>query len=254
MLSLLCAILMQSAAAGDSPAIAVAANLTKPMERIVDEFRKETGIDVRASYGASGGFIRQIREHAPFEMFISANADYARRVADEGLAEGERVTLAFGRLGVFVPDDSPLATIADLSALMNEIRNGQFRQIAMADPGFAPFGVAARQALEHAGVWAIEKDRVVLGENAGQAAQFTLAGGVDAGFIPVSFALDPDVAARGRFFPIPPDWHAPLEQCAILLKGAGAGARRFFGYLREPAAQAVLERYGYALPGDGAVQ
>jgi molybdate transport system substrate-binding protein len=239
---------VQSVAAADSPAIAVAANLTKPMDRIVETFRGETGIVVRVSYGSSGNFVRQIRQHAPFELFVSANADYVRRLEADGLTEGDAFTLAFGRIGAFVPSESPLAGVADLSALMNELKNGEFRRIAIANPEFAPFGIAAQESLEHAGIWAIEKDRIVLGENVGQAVQFTLAGGVDAGFIPLSFALEPDIAARGRFFLIPHDWHAPLEQRAALLRGAGPEARRFLEYLRQDAARSVIEQYGYTLP------
>jgi molybdate transport system substrate-binding protein len=239
---------VQSVAAADSPAIAVAANLTKPMDRIVETFRGETGIVVRVSYGSSGNFVRQIRQHAPFELFVSANADYVRRLEADGLTEGDAFTLALGRIGAFVPSESPLAGVADLSALMNELKNGEFRRIAIANPEFAPFGIAAQESLEHAGIWAIEKDRIVLGENVGQAVQFTLAGGVDAGFIPLSFALEPDIAARGRFFLIPHDWHAPLEQRATLLRGAGPEARRFLEYLRQDAARSVIEQYGYTLP------
>lgn len=218
------------------------------MERIVEQFASETGINVRASYGSSGNFVRQIQQHAPFELFISAGGDYADRLAAEAFTEGSAVTLAFGRLGAFVPKESPLAEVADLAALMNELKNGQFRRIVMANPEFAPFGVAAQEALGHAGVWAIEKDRIVLGENVGQAVQFTLAGGVDAGFIPLSFALEPDIAARGRFLPIPAEWHTPLEQRATLLRGAGPEARRFLEYLRQDAARAIIEKYGYTLP------
>jgi molybdate transport system substrate-binding protein len=249
-LPFLCAILVQSAAAAaaDGPAIAAAANLTKPMGRIVEEFRSETGINMRVSYGSSGNLMRQIQQHAPFELFISAGGDYVDRLAAEGLAEGAAFTLAFGRIGALVPRDSPLADVTDLAGLMNKLKNGDFRRIAMANPEFAPFGVAAQQALEHAGVWAMEKDRIVLGENVGQAVQFTLAGGVDAGFIPLSFALETDIAARGRFLPIPAEWHAPLEQRSTLLRGAGPWARRFMEYLRQPAARAIIGNHGYTLP------
>jgi molybdate transport system substrate-binding protein len=248
LLLLLCSLLVPVAPAAEGPPIAVAANLTKPMDRIVARYRDETGIGIRVSYGSSGNFVRQIREHAPFQLFVSASAGYVEQLRGDGLTEGDAVTLAFGRIVAFIPGDSTLAGVADLGALMNALKNGQFRRIAMANPEFAPFGVAAQQALEHAGVWAIEKDRIVLGENVAQAVQFTLAGGVDAGFIPLSFALEPEIAARGRFLPIPGDWHRPLEQRMTLIKGAGEEARSFFDYLRQPAAQATVESYGYTLP------
>ena len=250
LLLLLCGLLLHTAVAAEGPAIAVAANLTRPMEKIVERYEADTGVAMRASFGSSGNFVRQIRQHAPFELFISANADYVARLDTEGLTEGTPVTIALGRIGAFVPEGSALADHDDLDSLMKALANGGFRRIAMANPEFAPFGVAAQQALEHAGVWAIEKARIVLGENVAQAVQFTLAGGVDVGFIPWSFALEPEIAERGRFLLIPDDWHAPLEQRMSLIKGAGAGARRFFEFLQQPAALGIIENHGYTLPGN----
>jgi molybdate transport system substrate-binding protein len=248
-LLLICAAFAQCVAAADGPPIAVAANLTKPMERIIEQYRADAGVGVRASFGSSGNFVRQIRQHAPFELFISANAGYVEQLAADGLTEGAPATIARGRIGAFVPADSTLAGETTLDGLMRALANGEYRRIAMANPEFAPFGVAAQEALRRAGVWAIEHGRVVLGENVAQAVQFTLAGGVDAGFIPWSFALEPEIAGRGSFFLIPEDWHAPLEQRMTLLRGAGAEARAFFDFLRQPAAQAIMEDYGYSVPG-----
>jgi molybdate transport system substrate-binding protein len=249
LLLLLCAALAQYVGAADEPAIAVAANLTRPMERIIEQYRTETGVAVRASFGSSGNFVRQIRQHAPFEVFVSANAGYVDLLAADGLTSGTAVTIARGRIGAFVPADSLLAGETTLDGVMKGLANGDYRRIAMANPEFAPFGVAAREALGRAGVWAIENGRVVLGENVAQAVQFTLAGGVDVGFIPWSFALEPDVAGRGRFFLIPEDWHAPLEQRATLLQRAGAEARHFLEFLQSPAAQAILEGQGHSIAG-----
>jgi molybdate transport system substrate-binding protein len=245
----LCAIFAGGSTAADGPSIAVAANLTKPMERILDRYRDETGVAMRVTFGSSGNFVRQIRQHAPFELFISADAAHVDQLRGDGLTEGGAVTIARGRIGVFVPRGSRLEGETDLEGVMKAIANGDYRRIAMANPGFAPFGVAAQETLQRAGVWAIENGRIVLGENVAQAVQFTLAGGVDAGFIPWSFARDTEIAARGRFFLIPEDWHSPLEQQMTLLRGAGAEARRFFGFMQQPAAQSILEEHGYATGG-----
>lgn len=248
-LPLLACLICASAAAVESPPVAVAANLTRPMELIVARFRAATGNDVRVSFGSSGNLSRQLEQHAPFELFIAAGGDYVERLRAAGLTVGDAVDIAVGRIGVFIPTGSALSRHDDLDALMKSIASGDFRRIAMANPEFAPFGVAAREALEHAGVWAIERDRIVLGENVAQAVQFTLAGGVDAGFIPWSFALEADVAARGRFFLLPADWHAPLAQRMTLIRGAGPAARRFFEFLQQQESRSILERHGYSMPG-----
>lgn len=230
------------------PVVAVAANLSRPMETLAADFSRTHGGAVRLNFGSSGDLLRQILAGAPYELYIAAAADYTARAQAAGVTEGAPVILALGNMGAFIPGTSPLAAIPDLDALGRELARGNYRRIAMANPAVAPFGVAAEQALQKMGVWAVEKDRLVMGENVAQAVQFTLAGGVDVGFIPETHAQLPEVAARGRFLRIPGDWHGPLAQTMVLLRDAGPEARAFFLFLQSGEARDFLSRSGYTIP------
>lgn len=247
-LSLFC-VCYGTAVSAEGPAVAAAANLTHPVTDIARRFQAETGILLRLNFGSSGDFARQIEQGAPYELFISADRSYVHKLAEQEFIFGDAVVIALGRIGAFIPVDSTLTGVTDLAGLTRRLSNLQYRRIAMANPEHAPFGQATQQVLQYGGIWAVEHDRVLLAENVAQAVQYTLAGGVDVGFIPYSFALLPEVAQRGRFLLIPASWHQPLEQSAVLLKSAGEQARLFFDYLQQPAATAVLETYGYSLPG-----
>lgn len=235
-------------AAATEPLVAVAANLSRPVETLAGNFARNSGIRVRLTIGSSGDLLRQIQQGAPCEIYIAAAASYTARAQADHLTDGDPVVLALANLGAFIPRASPLIAARDLSALGRMIAAGNYRRIAMANPEVAPFGVAAHQALKNMGVWTVERDRVVLGENVAQTVQFTLAGGVDVGFIPESYALLPEVAGRGRFLPVPPGWHDPLAQTMVLLRGAGREARAFFLFLQSPPAREFLLRSGYGAP------
>src|SRR5690606_24279723 len=118
----------------------------------------------------------------------------------------------------------------------------------------APYGRAARAALQHAGLWSRIAPHLVLGENAAQAAQFAASGSSQGGILPLSLSKAPAVAALGAFATIPAEWHAsePLRQRVVVPRRAGRVARSFFEYLQQPAARAIFAQYGFALPGEAA--
>lgn len=230
------------------PLVAVAANLANPMQTLAADFSRATGTRVRLNIGSSGDLLRQIQQGARFEIYIAAAAGYTERAQAGKLTTGEPVVLALANMGAFIPHGSALEQAGDLTSLGHLLAAGKYRRIAMANPDVAPFGAAARQALQRMGVWTVEQDRVVVGENLAQTVQFTLAGGVDVGFIAQSYALMPEVAAHGRFLPIPPAWHDPLAQTMVLLRGAGSEARAFFAFLQSAPAREFLSRSGYTVP------
>lgn len=236
------------APAEETPIIAAAANLSHPLAEISERFAAETGIRVRLSFGSSGNFASQIRQGAPYELFLSADRKYVDVLSADGLTSGQPSAFAVGRIGALVPEGSVLGGATDLRSLINMTVNGNFRRIALANPELAPFGAAAREALQSAGVWAVKRDRIALAENAAQAVQFTVSGDVDVGIIPYSFALLPEVGAKGRFFLFPAEWHSPLLQWSVLLKNAGDAARRFHEYLDSGAARDILAKFGYTAP------
>lgn len=232
----------------EMPVVAVASNMTHVMTDIAAAYRQATGKNVKLTFGSSGNFTRQIEQGAPYTIFISAADKYVRILAGKNRLQAPPVAYARGQIGLFIPKDSPLHDAADLHAVFNSLYYGNYSRIAIANPEHAPYGVAAVQALQSGGLWAYEKDRLLIAENAAQVAQYVLSGGVDAGIIPASFAGLPIVTGNGRFIPIPPDWHAPIDQYLALLKGAGSGSRDFYRFLLGGRATGILEKSGYVIP------
>lgn len=230
------------------PRVAVASNFTDTLTEIAARFRADSGQRVKLSFGSSGNFAHQIMQGAPYDIFISADRHYIEKL-------GKRITprtpireFAQGTLCVFVPDGSQLAGAADAEALFQALSFGQYRRIAIANPEYAPYGVAARQAMQSGGLWVLERDRVLVGENVAQAAQYTLSGGVDAGFVPCSFSVLKAFRAAGRFITLPDAAYAPIRQYAVLLHPDSADGRRFFEYLFGDDARAIVRKYGYRVP------
>jgi molybdate transport system substrate-binding protein len=130
------------------------------------------------------------------------------------------------------------------------LRDPSIRKIAIANPRHAPYGRAAEQALHNAGAYDAVKDRLVLGENISQAAQFVESGNADAGILALSLALSPGLKDKGRFWRIPEQSHAPIEQGVVLVRASQnpQGAQAFLDYIKTRAAAALLERYGFVIP------
>ncbi|MFQ3666734.1 MAG: molybdate ABC transporter substrate-binding protein [Sphingomonadaceae bacterium] len=233
-----------------APAIAAAADLQAAVPQIVERFARATGRQVRVAYGSSGTFAQQILMGAPFEMFLSADEGFVAKVAAGGRTQGEGRLYAIGRIGQFQPARSAIAADSALRDLGEAVKDGRLKRFAIANPEHAPYGRAAREAMQRAGIWDAIEPRLVLGENAAQATQFAMSGSAQGGIIPLSLALTPEVARAGRFALIAEDWHKPLRQQMVLLKGAGETARAFFAFMQAPQARAILRRFGFLLPGE----
>ncbi|MEO6564461.1 MAG: molybdate ABC transporter substrate-binding protein [Casimicrobiaceae bacterium] len=230
------------------PNIAAASDLQFVLTEIAESFRRSTGQDLKIAFGSSGNFRRQIAEGAPFEMFLSADEAYVEALAAEGRTEDAGVRYATGRIVLFVPTGSSLkadATLADLGAAA---RDGRLRRLAIANPEHAPYGRAAREALQKAGIWPQVAPKLALGENVSQAAQFASSGAAQAGIVANSLARSPALAGKGESVLLSSTLHAPLHQRMVLTRRASPVARAFFAYLQQPAARAVFRRYGFSLP------
>jgi molybdate transport system substrate-binding protein len=251
-IAIMVAVLMPTGAgAADVPTIAAASSVQYALTDIAAEFRRETGRDVRLAFGASGNLRRQIADGAPFELFLSADEGYADALVRDKRTLDAGVVYAVGRLVLFVPNGSPIkldATLADLGAALGD---GRLRKLAIANPALAPYGRAAQQALERAGLWQRAKAHLVQGENISQAAQFAASGAAQAGIIAFSLTREPGIAKRGRFVLLPASDHAPLAQKMVLLKGANATARAFEAFVQSPKARAVFAHYGFEAPAAG---
>ena len=233
-----------------APAIAAAADLQFVLTEVADRFKAETGLDVKLIFGSSGNFARQIREGAPFQLFLSADEQYVIDLAKEGIGRNEGKLYAVGRIVLIVPKGSSLKADGSLADLKAALADGRLKKFAIANPEHAPYGKRAEEALRHAGIWDGIKDKLVLGENVSQAAQFATSGNAEGGIVSYSLGLSPKVAALGDYQLIPADWHQPLNQRMVLLKNAGATAERFYAYVQQTAARALFRRYGFVLPGE----
>jgi molybdate transport system substrate-binding protein len=218
------------------------------MNEIAASFEKETGCTVRLSFGSSGNFLTQIENGAPFDVFFSADIAYPRKLETEGLAApGSTYLYAVGKIVLWTSKESKLDLTKGLAAL----RDPSVKKISIANPAHAPYGRAAEEALHKAGVYDAVKDRLVLGENISQAAQFVQSGNADAGILALSLAASPAMKDDGRYEIIPENLYAPIEQGAVVTRAAAnpRGARMLLDYTKIPATAGILERFGFTLPG-----
>lgn len=239
----------QASAAGE-PVVAAASDLQFALTEVAGAFTNETGLRVRLAMGSSGNFARQIRQGAPFQMYLSADERYVQELARDGLTRDAGTLYAVGRIVIVAPRGSPLQADSALDDLAAALADGRVARFAIANPEHAPYGKRAEEALRHRGLWDALQPRLVLGENVSQAAQFATSANAQGGIIAYSLAISAQVSARAAFALIPDDWHSPLRQRMVLLNNAGPAAERFYAFVQQPAARAILRRYGFVLPGE----
>lgn len=232
----------------DEPPVAAAADLNAALPEVLREFTARTGRSVKLVFGSSGTFTQQIQNGAPFQLFLSADEAYVQTLITAGKAEGPGALYATGRIGVFLPRNSRIPADTMLKGLIAAARRGDITKFAIANPEHAPYGRAAREALQQLGIWTALQPRLVLGENAAQATQFAMSGSAQGGIIPLSLALTPQVRDAGTFLLIDASRHQPLRQRMVLTTRAGPTARAFFAFLQTNAARDILARYGFVLP------
>ncbi|HEX3319965.1 MAG TPA: molybdate ABC transporter substrate-binding protein [Terriglobales bacterium] len=230
--------------------IAAAADLNAALTEIVRQYSATPNVSVKLSFGASGNLFNQIRNGAPFDIFFSADEDYPKQLIEQGLAEKNTLyRYAVGRLVLWVPTDSPVDI--DHKGLQS-LNDPYFKKIAIANPQHAPYGRAAVAALRTAGVYDQISDRLVLGENVSQAAQFVESGNAQAGLVALSHALAPAMKGKGRYWEVPLNLYPTLNQAAVILSHSQnkAAAMRFLEYLNTAPAQSVLKNYGFSHPSE----
>lgn len=244
-------LLMTLAAPGPAqppPRIAAASDLQFALTELAAHFTRERGHRVDLVFGSSGALARQIQQGAPFELFLSADEALIGQLAGAGLTRDNGTLYGVGRIVLFAPRDSPLSVARGLDAVGDLLAAGRVSRFAIANPEHAPYGRAARAALRAHHLWDALQPHLIFGENVSQAAQFATSGNAVGGIIAQSLALTPQLRERGTFTLIPETDHPPLRQRMVLLKRAGPAAVAFYQYLQQPAARAVLQRYGFELP------
>ncbi len=250
LLAMLSAILAPAlAAAQGTTVVAAAASLRPAMDEVVAAYRRESGAGpIEIAYGASGNLARQVIAGAPFQIFFAADEATVAQVQAAGRGIDAGRVFALGRLVLAAPRGTTLALDARLDGLQAAIAAGTVRRIAIATPQLAPYGLAAQQALEKAGLWAAARERLAFGENVAQAAQFVVSGAAEIGFAAQSTMLAPALAERLRWVVVDASLHAPIVHRMVLVQGAGEAARGLYAFTSGAAAQAILGRYGLDAP------
>lgn len=234
--------------ATDRPLVAAASNLQFVLPEIARSFTRDTGIEIRFSFGSSGNLSRQIRQGAPFDLFLSANEHYAKLLTAEGLTLGVGANYARGRLALIVPLDSPVVIEDGLEQLNNSQLLERIERFAIANPEHAPYGIAARQVLEEKGLWLAVQDKLVVGENVAQATQFVVSSNADAAIIALSLAQSDTVKVRVKQIAIAEELHLPLHHRMVLTHSASDNAKQFYQYLLSGKAADIFSRFGF--PGE----
>ncbi len=228
--------------------IAAASDLNFAFKDLVAEFEKKTGERVKLTLGSSGNFYSQIENGAPFDLYFSADIRYPQKLIEGGHGIADSLyKYAVGRIVLWVPTGSTVPIDKGFESLTNST----VRKIAIANPKHAPYGRAAVAALEHFKLYDATKDKLVMGENISQAAQFVESGASDAGIIALSLAMAPTMKAAGKYWEVPADAHPPIEQGAVILKRSTnqEQARQFLNFLQGNEGQEIMRRYGFLLPG-----
>ena len=219
--------------------VAVAANFTEPAKEIAAAFKARTGNTAQLSFGSSGQFYAQMSHGAPFEVFLSADAERPTKAEQEGFGVAHtRFTYAVGRLVLY----SKIPGLVDGAAAV--LSGDKFNKLAIADPAAAPYGSAAVQTLQKLGVYALVKPKIVTGSSITQTYQFVDSGAAEVGFVALSQVIS--VPGGSRWL-VPENDHTAIEQQAILLKPGqnNPAARAFLAFLKGPQAVAIIRKYGY---------
>jgi molybdate transport system substrate-binding protein len=246
--ALLLAACLVPASAQGPVRIAAAADLEPVLPPILEQFEKETGIHAEATYQASAALTTQIQNGAPFDVFLSADLGYPQKLISAGLAQGLGegaagipITYARGTLVLWTRKDTHLPQPS-----LEMLRQPVITRIAIANPDRAPYGRAAVAVLKKRGLYDTLKPKLVTAENIAQAAQFVDTGNADAGFISLTSASTPKLTSDGRYFVVPSELYAPIEQGAVLLTGGKqrVEAKKFLVYLMSTPVQQGMRKSG----------
>jgi molybdate transport system substrate-binding protein len=234
------------AARAQDLAIAAASDLQAVFPAVVAQFENSSGHHVQVTYGSSGNFVAQIQNGAPFDLFFSADIDYAKRLESTGLAEpGSLYEYAVGKIVLWTRKDSGIDVTRGLAVL----REDRVRKIAIANPQHAPYGRAAVAALKHDGVYDAIQSKIVLGENISQTAQFVQSGNADVGIIALSLAMAPKAKEMGTYAEIPATAYPPIAQAAIIVNASKNKTlgRDFLAFMKRPETVALMQSFGFTM-------
>jgi molybdate transport system substrate-binding protein len=221
--------------------VAAASDLTQAFEEIGREFEATQHTKVVFVFGSTGMLTRQIENGAPIDLFAAANVTYIDQLAQKGLIVPDtKAIYARGRITMWTASGSlKIDKISDLVA-------PEVKRIAIANPDHAPYGLAAQQALQSAGIWENVKPKLVYGDNIRQTLQYAETGNVDVAIVALSLSQQ----SKGRWTLIPEELHQPIDQGLAVIKSTRneAAARAFAGFITGPRGKEILGKYGFAFP------
>jgi len=228
----------------DEVQVAVAANFTAPIQAIANDFEKDTGHKLVAAFGATGQIYTQIKNGAPFEVFLSADDSTPAKLEQEGdTVKGSRFTYAIGTLALWSAKESYVDSNGDV------LKGNTFEHLSIANPKTAPYGLAATQVLAKLGLTDATKSKLVEGQSISQAYQFVSTGNAELGFVALSQIYKDGKVSNGSAWIVPAQMHDPIKQDAVILnKGKdNVAAKALVEYLKGPKAAAVIKSFGYQL-------
>ena len=223
--------------------VAVATNFLDTAKVLEAEFEAETGLEVTLSSGSTGQLYSQIENGAPFDIFLAADTDRPRRLVDGGNGvEGTQFTYATGRLILWMPASQTPELDGE-----DELRDGSYRALALANPALAPYGAAAEETLVSLGLADALSDRIVYGQNIGQAYALIASGNAELGFVAASQLIKVEADGKGGVWSVRGDLHAPIRQDVVLMQRAAGNeaALQFIAFLRSDKALSIMRDYGY---------
>ncbi|GIW03969.1 MAG: molybdate ABC transporter substrate-binding protein [Thermomicrobiales bacterium] len=224
--------------------VSAAADLMPAFEELGKRFEEQTGVHVDFNFGSTGQLAQQIEAGAPVDLFAAANVSYVDQLEAKGLiVPGTKALYARGRIVIWTRSDSnvPIESVHDLL-------NPEIKRIAIANPDHAPYGIAAREAMQSAGIWDAVQDKLVLGENVRDTLRYAETGDVDVAIVALSLAIQ----GNGRWTLIPQELHKPIDQALAVIKDTKheAEARAFAEFINSDEGRKVMRRYGFILPGE----
>jgi len=249
------ALLLASACNSKSPVatqgeltIAAAADLAPAFEELGRKFQETRNIKVVFSFGSTGLLAKQIENGAPMDLFAAANTEYVDQLEKQGLIVSDTKTIyARGRITLWTQKGSPIRI-----EKISDLTRPEVKRIAIANPDHAPYGMAAKEALERAGIWENVQPKLVYGENIRQTLQYAETGNVEVAIVALSLSLRSD----GQWVLIPEELHKPLDQALAVIKGTKneREAREFAQFVMGSQGREIMRKYGFTLPGESAVR
>ncbi len=234
------------AAQAEPLTVAIAANLKYVFDDLASEFKRETGIEAQSVLGASGKIATQVRNGAPFDVFMSADMEFPEGLYKDGFATTPPRPYAYGLLVLWTQKD------VDLGRGVTGLADASVGRVAIANPKVAPFGKQALKVLDYYKVRAAVEPKLVYGESITQVSQYVDSRSVDVGFSAKSIVTAPEMAGKGRWVEVPAESYDPIAQGVVILKHGstvnGEAARKFYGFVLSDRARAIFAKNGYKLP------